>query len=355
MPVKNNIIKEDLTTITSFREVNWQRFNGKTVLITGANGFLPAYMVETLLFLNDSLIDFKVTVLALVRNKAKAEKRFIDYLEDTNLFFIEQDVCNDIKIEGGIDFIIHAASQASPKYYGIDPVGTLNANVLGTINLMKLASEKKVESFLYFSSGEVYGEVESDKMPLKETDYGYLDPTVVRSCYAESKRMGETICVSYLHQYGVPIKIVRPFHTYGPGMALDDGRVYADFVSDILQSKNIKMKSDGKAKRSFCYLSDATLGFFTVLLEGIVGNAYNIGNPSEEYSILELAKVLVTLFPEKSLEVEEFNKEIPINVYIKSAVNRITPNIEKMKGHYWNPIIKIREGFFRTIASYKIS
>ena len=336
MSVENKIIKEDLQKLTNIKQVNWERFNGKSVLITGANGFLPAYMVEALLFLNDNIIDFKVTVLALVRNKEKAVRRFKDYLEDKNLIFIEQDICTPLQIEVNIDFIIHAASQASPKYYGIDPVGTLNANVIGTSNLMKLAIEKKVESFLYFSSGEVYGEVNYDKMPVKEEDYGYLDPTVVRSCYAESKRMGETICVSYCHQYGVPAKIVRPFHTYGPGMALDDGRVYADFVADILQSNNIKMKSDGKAKRAFCYLLDATLGFFIVLLDGQVGNAYNIGNPYEEYSILELAKIMVTIYPEKSIKVEEFDKILSSNVYLKSAVSRITPNINKLQGLHWN-------------------
>ena len=350
MPVKNSIIKEDLTTIISFREVNWQRFNGKTVLITGANGFLPAYMVETLLFLNDTLVDFKVTVLALVRNKAKAEKRFIDYLEDTNLIFIEQDVCSDIKIDGGVDFIIHAASQASPKYYGIDPVGTLNANVLGTINLMKLAIEKKVESFLYFSSGEVYGEVESKKMPLKETDYGYLDPTAVRSCYAESKRMGETICVSYFHQYGVPAKIVRPFHTYGPGMALDDGRVYADFVANILDSKNIVLNSDGLARRAFCYLSDATKGFFAILLQGTNGEAYNIANPTEEYSIKDLAEKLASINKKTKLEVIKMNDNIV--GYLKSTISINSGNIDKSKKLGWYPSVNIEMGFSRTIESY---
>ena len=156
----NNILKEDIShIINSFKQ--WERFKNKTVLISGANGFLPAYLVETFLALGS---DFNVKIIALVRTKQKAEKRFSEFLTNPNLIIIEHDVCNEFKTSEKIDFIIHAASQASPKYYKTDPVGTLNANVLGTINLIKLAQEKNVESFLYFSSGEVYGEVkEEDK------------------------------------------------------------------------------------------------------------------------------------------------------------------------------------------------
>ena len=352
MPVANRIIKEDLAIITS-AVIDWQRFNGKTVLITGANGFLPAYMVETLLYLNDNVAGFNVSVVALVRNKSKAEKRFSDYLLDSHLIFLEQDVVDSIEIEGKVDFIIHAASQASPKFYGTDPVGTLGANVLGTINLMKIAVEKKVESFLYFSSGEVYGEVDPSKMPVKETDYGYLDPTLVRSCYGESKRMGENICVSYHHQYGVPAKIVRPFHTYGPGMALDDGRVFADFVRNILDEKNIIMKSDGKTQRAFCYLSDAVIAYFIVLLSSNSGEAYNIGNPYQEFRILELANILQKLYECKGSKVLTHKELNHSNNYLASAVNRSTPNIDKIGLLGWQPIVTVEEGFKMTIESFK--
>ena len=111
-----------------------------------------------------------------------------------------------------------------------------------------------VESFLFLSSGEVYGAIDSVHIPTGEKEYGFIDPTDVRSCYGESKRMGETMCISYFHQFNIPSKIVRPFHTYGPGMQLDDGRVFADFVSDIVNGKDIVMKSDGSAIRAFCIL-----------------------------------------------------------------------------------------------------
>jgi len=310
-------------------------------------------MVETLLYLNNTITNFNVTVLALVRSIIKAENRFSDYLDDPHLVFIEQDVSSTICIERDVHFIVHAASQASPKYYGTDPVGTLSPNVLGTINLMKLAVEKKIASFLYFSSGEVYGEVENSKMPVSEKEYGYLDPTIVRSCYGESKRMGENICVSYHHQYGVSVKIVRPFHTYGPKMMLDDGRVYADFVADILANQDIIMKSDGKAIRTFCYLADATAGFFTILLNGESGQAYNIANPAEEYSIADLAQKIAELDKKLNLKVIQAVSNDD-DSYLKSSISRNAANIDKAKQAGWTPRINVEEGFRRTIESYKI-
>lgn len=347
----NTIIKEDLRTIFN-SDIDWSKFFNKTILISGANGFLPAYLVETLLYLNFVNPSSNVKVVALVRSIDNAKIRFKAYSENPNLIFIVQDVSNPIQLSTKIDFIIHAASQASPKYYGIDPVGTLSANVLGTFNLLKLARENKVESFLFFSSGEVYGELDASQIPIDENTFGYVNPTNVRSCYAESKRMGENICVSYHHQFDVPIKIVRPFHTYGPGMKLDDGRVYADFVSDILKNQNICMHSDGAAVRAFCYLSDATIAFIKVLLEGKNGEAYNVGNPEEEYSVLKLANTLVDLYPKKKLQVI---KKVTNNSnnYLKSPLKSNSPNITKIRQLNWRPLIAVQEGFKRTIESYK--
>lgn len=346
----NSVIKEDIDKIIK-NFSGWERFKGKTVLISGANGFLPAYMVETLLELNNHFQSFNVTVIALVRNKDKANKRFSHLLNSKFLKIIVKDVCEEVVIDEKIDFIVHAASQASPKYYGIDPVGTLSANVIGTINLVKLAAKHQVESFLYFSSGEVYGEISEKDMPVSETTFGYLDPAKVRSCYGESKRMGETICVSYLHQYGVKAKIIRPFHTYGPGMQLDDGRVFADFVSNVISKKDIILNSDGSAQRAFCYLTDATVAFFTVLLNGKDGEAYNVGNPNEEYSILQLANIVIGIKPELGLKLI-INKPDTGNTYLKSPVSRNTPNIEKLKALVWQPSVSAKEGFERTVNSF---
>lgn len=342
----DSIVLEDMKFITN-SDNPWNNLEGKTVLISGANGFLPSYMVKTILYLNKTLFEDKTYIIALVRNKNKGLKRFPVKIEE--LTFEIQDICQPLKIDEHLDYIIHAASQASPKYYNLDPVGTLCPNVIGTYQLLEYARKIDLKKFLFFSSGEVYGETK--KIPTKEEDYGYVDPTAIRSCYAESKRMGENMCVSWFKQYGVPVNIVRPFHTYGPGMSLNDGRVFADFVSDIVNHQNIVMKSSGEARRAFCYLADAIAGFFTVLFKGQNGESYNVGNDKGEISIGDLAKKLVNLYPEYSLKViKETRKD---SNYLESKITRNSPDISKIRSLGWEPYYSIEDGFKRTIESFK--
>lgn len=346
---QHSVVTADLEFITGEYTIPWYNLKDKTVMITGASGFLAAYMVETLLFLNKTK-QLNVTVIAVVRNRIGFVDRFKHHQDAENLICIEQDVSSTIKVDCKIDFLIHAASQASPKYYSVDPVGTLSANTLGTAHLLELARTHKVEGFLYFSSAEVYGE--ASHVPTTESDYGYLDPLAVRSCYAESKRMGENMCVSWHHQYGVPAKIVRPFHTYGPGMRLDDGRVYADFVADVVNGRDIVLRSDGLTRRSFCYLADATAGFWTVLLNGDNAKAYNIGNPDGEISIRDLANLVATLYPEKHISVNfEYRNEA--ERYLTSQISVTCPDITQARSLGWNPSTSIENGFRKTIESYQ--
>lgn len=347
---RHPIVEQDMSLIAS-QPLPWSELAGKVVLITGASGFLPAYMVEVLLWLNEHVIvENPAKVIGLVRNGKKADERFAAFRGRSDLKLVVQNVCEPLQVDGPIDYIIHAASQASPKYYGVDPVGTLSANILGTYQLLELARLKNSQKFMFFSSGEVYGNVSGGLT--NEKSYGHLDPLDVRSCYAESKRMGENMGVCWQYQFGVPFVIVRPFHTYGPGMDLSDGRVFADFVADIVARRNILMKSDGSAIRAFCYLADAIAGFFTVLFKGIPGQAYNIGNSNGEISIINLAGLLVSLFPERKLSV--LKRDMPEeSSYLVSPVNRICPDISKVKGLGWEPTTGLSEGFSKTIRSFE--
>lgn len=346
----NKILQNDLKEIFESRN-DWSIFKNTTILISGANGFLPAYLVYFFQYLNVKNPNLKLKVIGLVRNLEKAKKCF-ENIDKNNFSLHVQDVSLPISLNQKVDYIFHAASQASPKYYKIDPVGTLNPNVLGTINLLEFAKKNLIKSFLYFSSGEVYGELDDDQIPTKENNFGYLDPTNLRSCYAESKRMGETICISYHNQYNINIKIVRPFHTYGPGLNFSDGRVFADFVANIINKQDIILSSDGSARRAFCYLSDAVSGFLTILIDGKSGEAYNLGNPYEEYSILNLAKVLTSIYPELNLKVKFEIKEKKNKNYLKSSIKRNSPNIDKILKLGWTPLITVNEGFKRTIDSF---
>lgn len=346
--MNRKIVNNDLEGIIN-NDLAWDNLANKTILITGANGFLPAYIIETICHLNE-FKGLNIKILAFARNKEKTLTRFLPYLNRSYLRFFFQDICLPINLSMGVDYIIHAASQASPKYYGIDPVGTLSANVLGCYHLLELAKRHQVERFLYFSSGEVYGEVDSAQIPITENNYGYLDPTEVRSCYAESKRMGENLCISFAHQYQMHVNIARPFHIYGPGMSLNDGRVYADFISDIFHNRDITIYGTGTAIRSFCYLADATLAFFTLLLNGEPAQAYNVGNPDCCLSIKELAIRLRNLFYDKKLKVIKKSRASQSN-YLESKISVNVPDIKKIQALGWFPKITIEEGFLRTMRS----
>ena len=349
--MENSIIKEDLKRI-ALSSLPWSELKAKTILVAGGGGFLAAYLIKSLLTAN-FVHDLNCRVICIARSKLSVEKRLASFIFLPELSILEHDVSLPLpSCLPRVDYIIHAASQASPKYYGIDPVGTLTANTMGTFYLLQHALFSKAERFMFFSSGEVYGIPLNPKQLIGETDYGYIDTMNVRSCYAESKRMGETMCVSWAHQYGLHTSVVRPFHTYGPGMALDDGRVFADFVADVIGYRNIVIKSDGMAKRPFCYVADATIAFLTVLFLGTKAEAYNVGNPEAETSIRDLAMTLSSLFPERNLKIQ-FEIPVSTNSYLKSPISRSCPSIEKISGLHWSPQTSIKDGFRRTVLSFE--
>ncbi|MES2877238.1 MAG: NAD-dependent epimerase/dehydratase family protein [Pseudomonadota bacterium] len=345
----NKIIEEDLQYITA-ADLNWSEFNGKTVLISGAAGFLPSYMVETLLYLNKKF-KTNVKIIGLVRSLEAAKGRFLTHKDNSQLQLIQCDVCKKIKIDEPVDYIIHAASQATPKVFQEDPVGTLLPNVVGTANLLNLAKEKKIKGFIFFSTSGVHGHVDDACIPIKENCSGYLDFTDLRSCYIESKRMGENMCVAWMHQHGIPVKILRPSITYGPGVKLDDGRSFADFISNVLKYENITLYSDGKVIRNFCYIADATLGFFTVLLKGNVGQAYHVA-ADHDISIIDLARLLVNeVFPERELKVvmaQDSSKN-----FLRMDFPRNSVDVSKLKELGWSLRHSMKDGFRRTIESFE--
>lgn len=346
----NNIIQEDLKIICG-SDLNWEKMQNSTVLVSGATGMLGSYLIFVLNFLNSKIPGINIKTIALCRNFEKAKTKFSDFMASPLFSVLCQDINEKLSIQGKVDYIIHTASPASSQFYGVDPIGVINPNIFGTKNLLELAREKNSKGFLFLSSGEVCGEV--NKTVIFENDSGYLDPTDVRNCYGESKRMGENMCKCWFHQYGVPTVVVRPEHTYGPTMDLKhDKRVFAEFVSDVVNNRNIFVKSDGTPIRTFCYISDAIEGFFRVLLNGERGESYNVGNKNGRMSIGELAKLLVSLFPEKRLQVIYEARE-QNNAYLENK-NKIRPMLatEKIEKLGYRCLVSVRDGFYRTIKSF---
>src|SRR5204863_3920089 len=237
-------------------------------------------------------------VVALSRDAGRLAERFSAYAGRADLELVAHDVALPWQPSGALDFVIHAASPATPRAFGSDPIGTYQPNVLGTHRLLELAHAKEALGFLFVSSGAVYGAV-AGPGPITESSLGSVDPLDLKSCYAESKRMGEAMCAAWHHQRGLPTRIARVGHTYGPHMRRSDDRAFAEFVFCVVDGRDILLNSDGQARRMFSYVSDTTEGLLRVLLDGRNGEAYTVANPAAESSILDLARLVTTLYPER--------------------------------------------------------
>lgn len=341
----DEILIDDFEEIISNKKIRWNILKNKTILITGANGFIASYIIYFLIFLNQKY-NFKIKIILIGRNKKKLNKKFINKNTKKNFILIEQDVCINISIKEKIDFIMHLASIASPKIFYKKPIETILPNVIGTNELLKLSIKKKVKSFLFFSSGEIYG---NHNKILKENTINNLNHLAERASYSESKRMGEVLCYSYFKQKKIPVKIIRLFHTYGPCMNLNDGRVMMDFVNNIVNQKNILIKGTGNQKRSFCYISDAVIGIFLVLTNGQNGEAYNLGNPKELLSIKKLANLLSKYNNKISVKINP-----KLNSHKKKApYQTVVPEIKKISRLGFSPKINVKKGFKKTINYFK--
>jgi len=346
---ENPIVWADLEKIVA-EHSHWDFYRNQTVFVTGGAGLLASYLVRALLLANDCL-GLNIRLTSLLRSVPSDGSRLKPWLHHPNLSLVYGNAENYPygQLEPQ-DIVVHAASSASPLAYSQDPVGILLPNSVGTAQLCEYARKWGSRRFLFFSTGEVYGVNSKEK--LDELDFGYLDPNTVRSCYAESKRMGETTCRAYAHQYGLPASCARIFHTYGPQMNLDDGRVFADFVRDALKGKAIALASAGTAMRCFCYLSDATAAFLQLLVSGSSGEAYNLANPDAEISIIDLANLIGGLV-EPKLDVWLVDPDIAKPNYMASPVSRSLPSIAKLQALGWQPTTDLRSGFRRTLLSYE--
>lgn len=288
------VIAKDMQNIFN-RDIDINKLYDSTVLISGATGMLASYFVIYLIWLNE-FHGANIKIIALIRNEKKAKSIFGKYYDSKYFNALFDDICAPLSINSNVDYIVHAASLASPQYYTNYPIEVAAPNALGTYYLLNLAKEKHVKGFLYFSSGDVYG-----KMPLgigcfSENAMGITDPLEYHSCYGESKRMGETWCASFYRQHKVPICIARIAHTYGPLMDIEnDPRVFASFMKCLIENKDIVMLSDGTAKRPFCYIDDAIAAFIFILINGTPGEAYNMSNTEQFISIRSLAKKILSL------------------------------------------------------------
>ena len=343
----NRIVIDDLHQIVS-ANLPWERLNGKTVMVTGANGMLACYLTYTFLYLiEETKID--IIVIALTRSEERTKSLYAPFIGKPYFKILVQDVSSPIEYIGGIDYIFHLAGNASPMAINIDPVGILKSNLLGSFNVLELARKSHSKRVLFASTREVYGAV--DAKILTEQSFGALNPLDRRSCYPESKRAAETIFNSYFNQYGIESVIARIAHSYGPGMKItDDGRVMSDFVGNAVRNENIVLNSSGEAVRAFLYLSDAIVALMTILFNGKAGEAYNVSNETEPLPIFRVAQMICDAFPEKGIKVV-FSNEKPMEGYCDYPRKGLDNT--KLRSLGFNYQIGLKEGLIKTIRSYE--
>lgn len=340
----SKVILEDIAHLAEVLSGYQKRFEGKTFLVTGAGGFLGCYITLLLKYLNDRVLAKKLNAVLLDNFVTGYEPEVIS---DRYLKFRKHNVVESLELEGPVDYILHAAGIASPAYYTKFPIETMDVGTIGTRNMLELARHKKAASFVFFSSSEVYGDPDEHHIPTSETYNGNVSITGPRSFYDESKRFGEAMCMVYWNVFRVPIKIVRPFNVYGPGIRPNDYRVLPNFIEHALKKEPIPIHGDGKNTRTFCYIGDAIEAIFKLLFSEANGEAFNVGNPEPEISMADLAQMVAESM---SFKVGVVRIDSPHAVYQASNPKRRCPDIRKLQSVIpYQPRYSLQEGLNRTI------
>ena len=335
--------KDDIFNAATL-DLPWDKLSGCNILITGATGLIGSCIVEVLL----SHPGKDYHVYASGRNEDRAKLRFQEYTDDPSFHFIKYDVSEPLEGDTRFDFIIHAASNASPNFFATKPVEVIKSNIIGVSNLMNYGLHHGLKRFLFVSSGEVYGE--GDGRVFTEDYSGYVDPTSPRSCYPSSKRAAETLCVSYGAEYGVETVIARPCHTYGPHFTESDNRVYAQFIRNVLNGEDIVMKSTGEQFRSWCYVVDCVSALLYILLKGENGQAYNIADENSNITIKELAEIIAEIGGKKVvIELPSEIEKTGFNVVAKSIFST-----KKLEALGWNVERNMKDNINCTLQTLTI-
>jgi UDP-glucuronate decarboxylase len=284
--MQNSFLDSDIEEIAKGLGSEADKLAGKTLLLTGGGGFLGRYFQAVIRHLNRLQLAKPckmITLDNLITKTTKPESNLVD----ENMRFTLHDVIKPFEIDEHIDYVVHAAGIASPFYYRTYPLETLEVTTTGTKNMLELARRNDAR-FIFFSSSEIYGDPDPKHVPMQESYRGNVAVAGPRACYDESKRLGETLCYIFHEKYGTSTNAIRPFNIFGPGMLEKDYRVMPNFASRIKSGRPLSVYGSGGQTRTFCYISDAMVGFFRTIIRGVPGEAYNIGNPEPEISMLDL-------------------------------------------------------------------
>jgi nucleoside-diphosphate-sugar epimerase len=356
-----DLLDRDLDYVCANLRDEFGGMAGHRVLMTGGAGFLGYYMVQSILHWNDRVPSADRIALTVFDNYVRGVPVWLEALDGRkDLTLARHDIRHPFPVPmPEFDYIIHAAGIASPTYYRAHPLETMDANIDGLRRLLEYARARRdggrnFAGFIFYSSSEIYGDPSPDMIPTAEDYRGNVSCTGPRACYDESKRYGETLCVVFAKHYGVPVRMVRPFNNYGPGLKISDRRVIPDFVRDVMAGRDIVMLSDGRPKRTFCYVADAVVGYYKALVRGRAGEPYNVGIDRPEISMTDLAgRVVATardLFGYSGKVVSGSSNE---SDYLVDNPNRRCPDMTKSNTELgYHPTILVDEGLRRSLTWY---
>ena len=341
---KSLVLQTDIEQIYESLIPTITKMSGKTVMITGAAGFLGRYFIALFQYFNSIYISNPINIIALDNHQTSPALRKDDFRrQDSNIEWIYGDAEIGAKLPDRTEYIIHAAGIASPEHYQANPLETVDVAVTATRSLLEKARNTNAK-FLYFSSSEIYGDPDISALPTNETYRGNVSSRGPRACYDESKRLGETLCWIYENYFNVHASVVRPFNIYGPGMMPKDYRVMPNFANSIIKNQPIRVYGNGLQTRTFCYISDAIIAFLLILVEGHKPDVYNVGNPKPEISIIELANLMKDFNPTPAnIEVIDYPSQYP-----KDDPSRRCPDISKLQKEFnFYPKVSLEEGTLR--------
>jgi len=344
----SEVLKKDINDIVTDLNIPWDHLRNSSVLVTGATGSIGSALVRALSAANERH-GLELRSIACGRNR----KRGDDLAASSGFEFVYGDIRDPelfSSTTGNIDYILHCAAITVSAEMVDKPADVMATVADGTRGMLGLAIERGCKSFIYLSSMEVYGQTALDEV--SESDLGYIDLSSPRSCYPESKRFCEMMCVSYATQYSLPVKIARMAQTFGAGTPKDDTRVFAQFARSAIGGEDIILHTQGESRGNYCYTSDSVRGILTALLKGKNGEAYNIANPAASATIREMANTVANDICGGEISVTvDVPKDIAKLGYAPATGHRL--NADRLMALGWNPRYGLAQMYERLIADWQ--
>ncbi|AZV55530.1 NAD(P)-dependent oxidoreductase [Clostridium sp. AWRP] len=343
----DRILQEDFETIAN-SNIEFEQFKNKTFMITGATGLVGSLLVRALMYC-DHKYSLNLQIIAVIRNQDKANSIYGEDINNPRLFFTKCDLSREVlETDFKVNYLVHTAGITNSKMMVTNPVETITTAIIGTKTVLDFAVSNGVESVVYLSSMEVYGDAGTTKR-VTENELGYIDINQVRSCYSESKRMCECMCTAYSAQYGLNVKCARLAQTFGAGISKYENRVFAQFARSVIKGENIVLHTRGLSEGNYVYTSDAIKAILLLLGKGAHGQTYNVSNEENHTTIYEMAEMVASEIANSKIKVVY---DIPEDrlLYGYAPDVKVFLSSEKMRELGWKPEVGLLESYKRLVA-----